>query len=71
MSETGLRLTHTLNDAHTWNVTFVNDYATIITTVTAEYDDAIEVAQNLLQNHYGLSLDGWQAEFELAKWGEQ
>lgn len=71
MHEESLSFTHTLNDAHTWNVTFVSDYATITTTVTAEYNDAIEVAEDLLQNHYGLSLNGWHAEYELAKWGGQ
>jgi hypothetical protein len=71
MHEESLSFTHTLNDTHTWNVTFVSDYATITTTVIAEYGDAIEVAQDLIKNHYGLSLNRWRAEFELAKWGEQ
>ena len=71
MSETGLRLTHKINGTHTWNVTFTSRHATIITTVTAEYDDVIEVAQELLKDYYGLSMGKWFSQFELAEWGEQ
>lgn len=71
MYKQSLNATHLLDGVHTWNVTFIGDYATITTTVTAKYDDAIKVAEILLQSHYGFSLDDWRAEFELAEWGEQ
>lgn len=73
MHEESLSFTHTLNDTHTWSVTFTSLIATVTTTVTGEYKDVIDLAKDLLKEEYGLNLDWatWCAEFVLLEWGKQ
>jgi hypothetical protein len=54
------------NISSLWNVTFIGDYATITTTVDGLYDEAIVLAENMLNDYYGFDLSKWQTEIELA-----
>ena len=49
----------------TWSVTFIGDYATITTVVEGLYDEAIVLAENMLNDYYGFDLSGWQTEMDL------
>jgi hypothetical protein len=58
----------TINEANiqgTWSVTFIGDYATITTTVDGLYDEAIVLAENMLNDYYGFDLSDWQTELDL------
>lgn len=48
-----------------WSVTFIGDYATITTVVEGLYDDAIVLAENMLNDYYGFDLSDWQTEMEI------
>jgi hypothetical protein len=58
----------TINETNiqgTWSVTFIGDYATITTTVDGLYDEAIVLAENMLNDYYGFDLSDWQTELDL------
>ena len=58
----------TINETNiqvTWNVIFIGDYATITTTVEGLYDEAIVLAENMLNDYYGFDLSDWETEIEL------
>jgi hypothetical protein len=48
-----------------WSITFIGDYATITTIVDGLYDEAIVLAENMLNDYYGFDLSDWQTEIEL------
>jgi len=50
-----------------WRVTFVGDYATIITTVEGTKDDAQTLAENMLTDYYDWDLSRWVGEVEEAQ----
>jgi hypothetical protein len=49
-----------------WRVTFVGDYATIITTVESIENDAATLAENMLTDYYDWDISGWDTEVEEA-----
>ncbi len=48
-----------------WNVIFIGDYATITTTVDGFEDEAIVLAENMLNDYYDFDLSDWETELEL------
>jgi len=48
-----------------WCITFIGDYATITTVVDGLYDEAIVLAENMLNDYYGFDLSDWQTEMEI------
>lgn len=48
-----------------WRITFIGDYATITTVVEGLYDEAIVLAENMLNDYYGFDLSDWKTELEL------
>lgn len=60
----------TINETETgikgrWRITFIGDYATISTVVDGFYDEAIVLAENMLNDYYGFDLSNWETEMEL------
>ena len=58
----------TINETNlqgSWSVTFIGDYATITTVVDGLYDEAIVLAENMLNDYYAFDLSEWQTEIEL------
>ena len=47
-----------------WRVTFIGDYATIITTVESIENDAATLAENMLTDYYDWDMSGWDTEVE-------
>lgn len=48
-----------------WNVIFIGDYATITTTVKGREEEAIVLAENMLNDYYDFDLSDWETELEL------
>jgi hypothetical protein len=48
-----------------WSVAFIGDYATITTVVDGLYNEAIVLAESMLNDYYGFDLSDWQTEIEL------
>ena len=48
-----------------WNVIFIGDYATITTTVEGREEEAIVLAENMLNDYYDFDLSDWETELEL------
>ena len=48
-----------------WNVIFIGDYATITTTVEGREEEAIVLAENMLNDYYDFDLSDWGTELEL------
>jgi len=48
-----------------WRITFIGDYATITTVVEGLYDEAIVLAENMLNDYYDFDLSDWETELEL------
>lgn len=48
-----------------WRITFIGDYATITTVVDGFYDEAIVLAENMLNDYYDFDLSDWETELEL------
>ena len=59
----------TINDEQeldTYNVIFIDDFATITATVNAIDDnDAQTLAVNLINDYYGFDLSDWQTQIDL------